>query len=388
MIIFQFITLHLVLLLVAYYGGKKATIASSNKSYWKALFLTILFFTVEEGFRWVRDIDWCGYYWTYESLGSGNLFKLEPLIYYVWRLFYLMEVPYPYVIAISSFILIFALCFLAKEFKDSVYIFIPLSIIWLSPLASNLFRWYTAFSFDMIGLVFLLNKKYVLFGVMMILAFMTHTVAAALFLPCLFLYVFCKKNVLGPKLVCLISIGLILLANISILSNFMGVFNLFSGFERFAGYLDNANDWFFSTNVKDGIERKSPIVYVFSMLPFYLILLFGEKVGDKIKRYDFYYNVLSFGVLLRSISSGSELVMRIATFYDFAFLIICAVYLASVVKVQNARWVAILLMVSIMYKTYVYVKPYKYDALMYYYWNEHKISPSKAPIYYMQPNYR
>ena len=53
------------MLLVAYYGGKKATIASSNKSYWKALFLTILFFTVEEGFRWVRDIDWCSYYWTY-----------------------------------------------------------------------------------------------------------------------------------------------------------------------------------------------------------------------------------------------------------------------------------------------------------------------------------
>ena len=298
-----------------------------------------------------------------------------------------MEVPYPYVIAISSFILIFALCFLAKEFKDSVYIFIPLSIIWLSPLASNLFRWYTAFSFDMIGLVFLLNKKYVLFGVMMILAFMTHTVAAALFLPCLFLYVFCKKNVLRPKLVCLISIGLILLANISILSNFMGVFNLFSGFERFAGYLDNANDWFFSTNVKDGIERKSPIVYVFSMLPFYLILLFGEKVGDKIKRYDFYYNVLSFGVLLRSISSGSELVMRIATFYDFAFLIICAVYL-SAKKGNKMKWITILLMVSIMYKMYIYMKPYKYDILMHYYWDDNNISPSKASLYYMKPGYR
>lgn len=168
----------------------------------------------------------------------------------------------------------------------------------------------------------------------------------------------------------------------------MGVFNFFSGFERFAGYLDNANDWFLSTNVKQGIERKSPIIYLFSMLPFYLVLLYGNNVKDKIRRYDLYYNILTVGVLIRSISSGSELVMRIATYYDFAFLIICAVYLASVVKVQNARWVAILLMVSIIYKTYVYVKPYKYDALMYYYWDEHKISPSKALIYYMQPNFR
>lgn len=387
MITFQFVALHILLLVVAYWGGKKASVASSDKLYWKTLLVTITFYTIEEGFRWVRDIDWCGYYWTYESLGSGNLFNLEPLIYNVWRLCYSFNVPYPFVISISSFLLIFALCFLAKEFKYNAYVFIPLSIIWLSPLASNLFRWYTAFSFDMIGLVFLLNKKYTALAIMVILAFMTHTVAAALFVPCLFIYIFIKRKVLKPKLVCSISIGLILLANISILSNFMVVFNLFSGFERFAGYLDNANDWFFSTNVKEAIERKSPIVYLFSMLPFYLVLLFGDKVGDKIKRYDFYYNVLCLGVLLRSISSGSELVMRIATYYDFAFLIICAVYL-SANKVSKMRWIAMLLMVSIMYKTYIYVKPYKYDVLMHYYWDDNNISPSKASLYYMKPGYR
>lgn len=102
------------------------------------------------------------------------------------------------------------------------------------------------------------------------------------------------------------------------------------------------------------------------------VIYYLRKIKNKVPHYYFIYNILSLNILLRSISSGSEIVQRIATIYDFAFL------LAStfVLYYRNDLRRSILLVVLIAifaFKTFVFIKPYKSDLLMMYVWDSNKL---------------
>ena len=114
------------------------------------------------------------------------------------------------------------------------------------------------------------------------------------------------------------------------------------------------------------------VFYLLLMSPFYVVIYYLRKIKNKVPHYYFIYNILSLNILLRSISSGSEIVQRIATIYDFAFL------LAStfVLYYRNDLRRSILLVVLIAifaFKTFVFIKPYKSDLLMMYVWDSNKL---------------
>ena len=115
------------------------------------------------------------------------------------------------------------------------------------------------------------------------------------------------------------------------------------------------------------------VLYLLLMSPFYVVIYYLRKIKNKVPHYYFIYNILLLNILLRSISSGSEIVQRIATIYDFAFL------LAStfVLYYRNNLRRSILLVVLIAifaFKTFVFIKPYKSDLLMMYVWDSNKLN--------------
>lgn len=67
MISVQYIVLHILLVLVTYISCKKIKSQSSHK-YWQYAMWAIIAFTLEEGLRWGRMIDWCKYYESYASV--------------------------------------------------------------------------------------------------------------------------------------------------------------------------------------------------------------------------------------------------------------------------------------------------------------------------------
>ena len=93
MISVQYIVLHVLLVLITYMSCKKIKFQSSHK-YWQYAMWAIIAFTLEEGLRWGRMIDWCMYYGAYASILEETGYTMEPVFRIVWSLFAILHVPY------------------------------------------------------------------------------------------------------------------------------------------------------------------------------------------------------------------------------------------------------------------------------------------------------
>ena len=107
-------------------------------------------------------------------------------------------------------------------------------------------------------------------------------------------------------------------------------------------------------------------------------LLYTYKNRTIIPNASFFYNVLTFCVILRSFSSGMEIVARIATFYDFSFLYLCSWFLYKQRFIKSMAIVVVIVWASIAYKAFIFIRPMSDDALNHYVWNSGNISPEKA----------
>ena len=171
---------------------------------------------------------------------------------------------------------------------------------------------------------------------------------------------------------------LVILANLSFMENFFSLLSIFEESNRYGGYVENASAWFATS----GSERKSTVFYLAAMLPFYIVLYYLHKIKDFVPHAFFIYNILIINILFRSISSGSEIVMRISNIYDFSFLLATSVVLFNWRKYRN-QMLLLVVLATFVYKTYIFIKPYKSDLLMMYVWDSNKIEDvGKASLLY------
>lgn len=374
----QYIVLHILVILICCWYCKKASY-KEEKNYWKLATIPIMVFTFEEGLRWGRHIDWCAYYYVYNSLGTRtNTTEIEYLFELLWGTMARLGFPYYVAISLCSFLLVYSFFKFAKPYKQLLFLFLPLSIIWIAPAAMNMVRWYMGFSIALIGLRYLLDGCFFKSILLFIAASLFHTITGVLMLPCLLFYVFKKVMFIRPKYVVLISVFFVLFFNVASLANLFGLLSVFSSLERYSGYIANADSWFASTGGLDGFNRKANIVYIATMVPFYASLLYTYKNRKIIPNASFFYNVLTFCVILRSFSSGMEIVARIATFYDFSFLYLCSWFLYKQRFIKSMAIVVVIVWASIAYKAFIFIRPMSNDALNHYIWNSGNISPEKA----------
>lgn len=367
----RYIFLHLVVLVTIVIYARK--LSKDNTRYWKTAIIPILIFALEEGLRWGRDGDWWGYRGTYELLANGYDVSVEPLFGVFWKLLSFVGLEYSFAIFFASGLFIFSLMFLLKDTRKVLAIALPLFVIWLGSSAIQLIRWFMGISVCFVALRFLLDGAFKKAYFFLALSFFIHTFVGALFLPCFILFHYYRnKELLKPQVVILISMVLVIFANLSFMKNFFSLLSIFEDSSRYGGYVENANAWF-ATSGNEVLQRKSTVSYLMAMLPFYTTLYYFHKIKSKIPHSYFIYNILTINILLRSISSGSEIVQRIATIYDFGFLFAASMVLYNWGKYKVKLFLFVVL-ATFLYKSYVFIKPYKSDRLMMYVWDSNKIN--------------
>lgn len=157
-ILFRYIIFHIFVLVTILVFSRKLSIV--HKKYWKIAFVPILIYAIEEGFRWGRDSDWWGYRATYNLISAGFDVNNEILFKYFWKLLCLWGFEYPVAIFLATLLFIFSLFFLLKYSKQTLFLSLPLFVIWLAPLSIQLIRWFMGLSICFIGLKYLFDNSY------------------------------------------------------------------------------------------------------------------------------------------------------------------------------------------------------------------------------------
>lgn len=344
----------------------------SDYKYWKIASIPIIFFSLEEGLRWGRFIDWCAYYDTYYN--GLETSKFEFLFKEWWGLFHNLNIPYSIVIMTCSLLFILSLFIFFKPYANLFSIFFPVLISFTALSAENFIRWYVAFSVILVSFRFFLDKKFVRFIILASLVPFLHVGIVPVGII-MILSTFWKYPI-SPLLVIFVSLAFLFLFQASFMLNFIFIVDLFFGnVEKFSGYMNNLDGWLTGIGQNSTMEHKSIIIYIISMLPLYCVLYTAYKLRDKLSsEFSIMYNLGAIGVIFLSISSGLELIQRYAeTYYPFlALLIACVINFLPNYKHMNIylkKMIQLICYVFIVYKFILFIQPLSHEAFMCYVWN-------------------
>ena len=135
--------LRLLVLLSLFYSGYLITYKDKNGDfYWKYSSIGIIVYSLIEGLRWNRGIDYLHYY---QDI-TGALFTDYDETVYVWwtEFFKFTGLPYWMAFVFYSFLLIHGFCFLLKKFKKGAIWALPLFFIITVGSSENLVRQFLA----------------------------------------------------------------------------------------------------------------------------------------------------------------------------------------------------------------------------------------------------
>lgn len=177
--------LRLVVFLTLLYSGYLITYKNDDeKSYWKYSSIGIIVYSLVEGLRWNRGIDYPHYY---QDI-TGKLFTDYSETVYVWwtELFKFTGLPFWVAFIFYSFLFIHGFYFLLKKFKKQAVWALPLFFIITVGSSENLIRQFLAVSMFEYALYFFLEKKYGKSAIFALLTVQIHnsviiTLAGALF---------------------------------------------------------------------------------------------------------------------------------------------------------------------------------------------------------------
>lgn len=149
-----------------------AIISKSKYSYWKTAFPLVIVYSLVEGLRWNRGVDYLHYcqdltsylyadYSEHLYLGWISLFKSSGLSYWVAFVLY-------------SALLIISYLKLVKNFRNSAYLSLPLFFIITNLAAENLIRQYLAVPFVIFCIDQVWRKKWIVAGAFALVAANIH----------------------------------------------------------------------------------------------------------------------------------------------------------------------------------------------------------------------
>lgn len=378
MIEFKYILFHILLLLITYIYGKQIS-KRPIQLYWKIGIWIIIAFTIEEGFRWGRNIDWCVYYNVYQDYLKGFSSNHEILFQALWRTYAYFNLPYYIVIASCSGLLIYSILYLCKPYKEVAFILIPFIIAMCANNATNLIRWYMAFSFLLIAIRLYLNGKIKHSIVFTICSICTH-LGMIIAIPIFYFIINRKRIFFKPLTTILISLALIVLFDPSVLGKFSFIFDLFSGFERFNTYSEDATGWLTGTGQNADSIRRSYMEQLIATIPLWTYIISGDKLCKINKHFIPIYNLTAIGIFLKNAASGLELFSRYAYLFE-PFICIIAAYGILFLHKEKKWTVSNILLYTIgiffiIRKFFMFCTPMEYEQFMHYLWDSN-IDPNE-----------
>lgn len=315
-----YFTLQLIMLTNLYKGGK--SVRAERRPYWHGLLFSIIIFTLNEGLRFGRGIDYNLYVDKYKNIISGDE-VFEPLFTLMVKLFGSLNLPWQAFVVLMSFGVIYSGCKFLKSYRDKLYIILPLYAINVI-IAENLMRWFLGFSFILIGMSFLITnssiiekqspsyKKFIFFS---FLGCLCHYGLIPIVFIILFISVQ-KKVLLPPYISIPIYFITLIAANNEILLGLAGIINLLPLGERMSSYQDNIEIWL--TGGYASLDELPTARLSATILLTYLIYT-GYKLQKEVKskEYIFAYNLFLIGYITYPISQPIEIAFR----YNTVFII-------------------------------------------------------------------
>ncbi len=375
-----YIILLILMLFILYSAGKH--IAKTGKILSPAGIIAILTYTLNEGLRYGRGIDYNLYGMKYEDLAAGRESDWEIGFQSIARFLIANDIPWQGYVMLMSSVFIIATIILLKEYKDVLPYALPLFVLFSMGAVENMVRWYMGFSFIMIGISFLLRG-----GKRSKLKFWLFTAIACTFhvaivpLPIAFyLLWYREKPLLSPIWVIILYFGIALSFQTEVMMRFVELANVMAMMlggvsERFANYGDDAEYWL--TGGFAGSGERSAFPNKHELLFLLCVVWLGYKaVKDADRKYIFAYNLFIVGLLAYPLAKQIELVIR----FDQPFMFFRAIVLACIIKhvfvnktimVNQMAWLFSLLIMLNMGRT-ILVTPFKVEQDKYLYvWNSH-----------------
>lgn len=309
-----YILLNILMFVTLYITGvrisklKKVTVSSVIK----ASFIGVLGFTLNEGLRYGRGIDYNIYSHIFYDVPDRKIDLYEPIFRNLIHLLRFLDMPFQMLVMIMSFTLIVSLVVLVLNFREAAPMALPaFPLFFIQP--ENIMRWYFGLSLVLIGWSFMLRNKgrkdTILFWIFVILGMMIHY--GMILLP--IGYVICnriKKPIMKPWL----SITLFLIVGLAfqskmmlVFSNMVNVFTLVS--DKASGYVAHAEQWL-TGGASVLMFRAFP--KMLELIIYILVVCYGYRLVDKLKSHKFVclYNVFVVGFIVLPIGNQIEIFSR------------------------------------------------------------------------------
>ena len=338
----------------------------------------IVVYTLNEGLRFGRGIDYNVYWDIFEQISSGWHIDKDFLFMLFTKALVNIGIPYQGQVLIMSFMFIVGTLFLLKSYKEIASYALPLFVLFSLYHVENMVRWYLGYSFVLIGLYYLLNEKdngglykYLIFSV---IAFLIHY--ALLPIPILFYLLSLRKTPLfRPITTLILFFGIYFLFETKYMLKLTNAVEYFSSFFSLSeGYSANAEYWL--TGGFAGIELSGEISKA-ELVVLSLFVIFGYKCikAKPDKKYIFAYNVFIIGLLMYPISLKIELMTRFTQVFFFFRAIILSVIIVYILqkKVHIQKFIIILFAAFLIKDvgSKYFLRPFKSNPQKYLYvWNK------------------
>ena len=286
----------------------------------------IMAYTLNEGLRFGRDIDYNGYWLSFVEVSRGYGSDREFVYETILKLFSDVGIPFQGFVMFGSFMFIFGLLFFLRNYQEILPFSLPFFALLSLLEVECLIRWFIGYSFILIGLHYLLRGKLVKYFLISYIA--PFFQVGLLPVPIIFFLVYCvKKTLIHPAISIVLYIAIGLLFQTEMMLVFTDMANMFSFISKRAeGFAAEADYWL--TGGSNG-RKGYPFPGVTTVLLLFSIIWYSYNVIKKMdKKYIFPYNIFLLGFLLGPVANQIELLQRYnLLFYFFrAILIACILW--------------------------------------------------------------
>lgn len=325
-----YIFLKVVELAVFIIFGKKISKVGSSKEYWKLSVVPILTYSLIEGLRFGRKIDWNVYYFRYEQLGQNVNFldDYEPLFRYICHILYQLGIPYPGFIFLQCLFFIICVFVVIENFKGCCRWIVPLILVCAT--GNEMFiRWFLSFSFVLLSLNSFIKKKYIYTAIWFFCAFSCHSgiIVFALFF---ILYKFFNSHTLPPiaaVVLLFVTTFIMSLSDLMFITQITYFLSPILGDSlNRGGYLDATENILSGTWGHVGVMEQSKAFYFRVFLMHAPVIYWGREFMRNYKLGYFIYNLFVIGAICSPLFVLVEIFNRISGVLAFFFCIVGGVF--------------------------------------------------------------
>lgn len=325
--------LRLLVLFAFFFSGYLISYKDKNsKSYWKYSSICIIVYSLIEGLRWNRGVDYPHYY---QDLTGPLYTDYDEIVYLAWiQFFKFTGLPYWVAFIFYSFLFVYGYCFLIKKFRKQAIWALPLFFIITVGSSENLIRQFLSMSMFEFALYFFLEKKYFKSILFTFFTIQTHlTVTFAILIALFIHYINFDKKIKTGYLLVVFYLFFYYFWDSSYLeyiTKFLSTISI-SDSSSMSSYLENADFWFSDeSSLSERLGYNSKVASLFSstisLVTTCIIIKYGFDLTKKDRRYRimYWFTFLSYILFIFSNNGDLEIWLRISVLFKFISPIIIA----------------------------------------------------------------